>query len=211
MKTIYIILKPHLIASHFQSVVWNFQRGHLHFKWGSTLELQTQMQNFVYSKEIQRAVTKKSFSLLHTREHGRRCISWFLLGETVKWHMSNRPGLFSTETECISRFQINQSRVSHPLIPSYRIKIDINGVRFKLIFPLSSSTVLFHSLILSYRMKSLPQRINGVLRRFNFLLCLPKISYFLCTLYRSAVSGWSWDKNFHKVNFNPRFNEYYGV
>lgn len=103
------------------------------------------------------------------------------------------------------------SRVSHPLILSYRIKIHINGVRFKLIFPLCSSTVLFLSLILSYGIKSLPQRIDGVLRRFNFILCLPKISYFLCTLYRSAVSGWSWDKNFQKVNFNPRFNEYYGV
>lgn len=190
MKTIYSILKPHLIASHFQSVVWNFQGGHLHFKWGSTLELQTQMQNFVYSKEIQRAVTKKSFSLLHTREHGRRCISWFYW---VRLSSSICPivqDFFSTETERISRFQINQSRVSHPLILSYRIKIHINGVRFKLIFPLCSSTVLFHSLILSYRIKSLPpQRIDGVLRRFNFLLCLPKISYFLCTLYRSAVSG----------------------
>lgn len=193
MKTIYSISKPHLIASHFQSVVWNCQWGHLYFKWGSTLELQTLMQNFVYSKEIQRAVTKKSFSLLHTREHGRRCISWFLLGQTVKWICPIVQDFFSIETERISRFQINQSRVCYPLILSYRIKIHINGVRFKLIFPLCSYSVLFHSLILSYRIKSLPQSIDGVLRRFNFLRCLPKISYFLCTLYRSAVSGRSWD------------------
>lgn len=79
------------------------------------------------------------------------------------------------------------------LILSYRIKIHINGVRFKFIFPLWSTTVLFHSLILSYRIKSLPQSIDDVLRRFKFLRCLPKISYFLCTPYRSAVSGRSWD------------------
>lgn len=95
VKTIiYSILKPRHVASHFQSVFWNFQWGHLHFKWGSTLELQTPMQNVLYSKEIQHAVTKKPFSLLHTRGHGRRCINWYLLGKTVKWHASNPASCF---------------------------------------------------------------------------------------------------------------------